>query len=138
MTARKKRKATRPQGRPTKLNDSLTLKVCEIISEGNYIETAAACAGISKQTLYNWLKKGARDKILKRNNVHTRFLDAIKTALAESEAGDVRLISAAAKAGFWQAAAWKLERRNPSRWGRADRPPESIGEEEEAIPDEFM
>ena len=27
---------------------------------GAYMETAAACAGIAKDTLYNWLKKGAR------------------------------------------------------------------------------
>ena len=38
--------------------------------------------------------------------------------MADASVGDLALITKAAQDGAWQAAAWKLERRNPSRWGR--------------------
>jgi hypothetical protein len=44
-------------------------------------------------------------------------LDAIKKASAEAEAKDLARIAAAADAGQWTAAAWRLERKYPQRWG---------------------
>jgi len=40
--------------RPTKLTPAVQKKIVDAIKAGNYMETAAAYAGISKQTLYNW------------------------------------------------------------------------------------
>ncbi|MGB4501182.1 MAG: hypothetical protein WBI21_07950 [Natronincolaceae bacterium] len=48
--------------RPTKLNPETQNKIITAIRAGNYIETAAAYAGISKNTLYDWLRKGEREK----------------------------------------------------------------------------
>jgi len=135
MATRKKKNLG---GRPTKLTQALQDEICEVIKQGNYIETAVACCGVSKPTFYAWAKKGARDQELKRNNIHTRFLNAVKKAMSEAEANDLTIITAVAGSGVWQAAAWKLERRNPTRWGRSERPPETLGEEEENLPDEFM
>lgn len=87
-----------------------------MIRGGNYIETAAAYAGISKQTLYNWLRRGARQK----SGQYREFALAVEQALAEAEMRDLALIEQAARDGKWQAAAWRLERRFPKRWGRQD------------------
>ena len=38
--------------------------------------------------------------------------------MAEAELLDLTVINKAAQAGEWQAAAWKLERRNPKVWTR--------------------
>jgi len=105
-------------GRPTKLTPELQRKITDAIRAGNYMETAAAYAGIHKDTLYAWLKRGARDKSPK--SPYRQFSDAVEKALAEAEVRDVALIAKAAEKE-WQAAAWRLERKFPDRWGRKDR-----------------
>ena len=117
-------------GRPTKLTPKLQEEICKAIRAGNYIETAAAFAGISKSTLYEWLKRGAREKerlaknprakIKKSEAPFVEFSDAVEKALAASEVRDVMLIGKAAETQ-WQAAAWRLERRFPERWGRREK-----------------
>ena len=49
------------------------------------------------------------------------FVEAVKKAEAEAEVESVALIRRSAQDGQWQAAAWFLERRKPSDWGRKDR-----------------
>lgn len=89
-------------------------KIVKLIRAGNYAEVAAACAGISKGTFYKWLARGAEGE-----QPFKQLVDAVETATAESEARDVMVIGQAA-ARQWQAAAWRLERKNPKRWGRKD------------------
>lgn len=86
------------------LDPALEQKVLDLIRAGNYIETAAAAAGINKKTIYSWLRnvKGFSDKMLE--------------AQGAAEARDVALIAKAA-IEHWQAAAWRLERKNPRKWG---------------------
>lgn len=113
--------------RPTKLTKKLQDKICNAIRAGNYIETASAYAGISKSTLYDWLKRGEREKvrvsknsrarIRKKERIYVEFSDAVEKALADSEVRDVAIIANAAKEN-WQAAAWRLERKFPNKWGR--------------------
>jgi transposase len=103
-------------GRPSKLSEALIKEICEYVRKGNYIETAAAAAGISKQTLYAWMKAGAREE----DPLAVEFLDAYKKADAEAEAANVQLIRTQARKN-WQAAAWFLERKHPDKWGRKDR-----------------
>ncbi len=91
-------------------------------------------AGVSKVTLYGWLKLGAREE----EGPHVEFLNAVEKAQAEAEMRDLDRVDAAAEAGAWQAAAWRLERRSPQRWGRpgslqaarSEFAPESDGEQE--------
>jgi len=103
----------RHMARPSKLTPELQAKIVNAIKAGNYMETAAAYAGISKDTLYVWLRDGARAKSGKKR----AFSDSIKGALAESEIDDVARIRAAGEKS-WQCIAWHLERRFNSRWGR--------------------
>lgn len=102
--------------RPTKLTPELRDRICAFLRAGNYVETAAAAAGISKETLYKWLRRGARSK----GGPCRDFADAVAVAQAQAEARDVALIARAAESQ-WQAAAWRLERRLPARWSRRER-----------------
>lgn len=102
-------------GRPPILNDTDKVQILlAALRDGNYRETACKLAGISKQTLYNALKRaeaGDEQAIL--------FVDALEKAeaLAESETvGNVR--SASKLPQFWAAGMTWLERKSPDRWGR--------------------
>lgn len=111
--------------RPTKLNAEIQKRITDTIRAGNYIETAAVFAGISKPALYDWLKRGARERARRAkgepaNRAEGKFLrfsNAVEEAQAEAEIRDVFSITNAAKDN-WQAAAWRLERKFPDRWGR--------------------
>lgn len=85
-----KPKAKNPGGRPvgtTKLTPELQDKIIAAIRAGNYLETAAASAGIQKETFYDWLRKGARHKKGdKSTEAFKSFSDAVMKAMAESEA----------------------------------------------------
>ena len=117
-------------GRPSKINEERAAKIIRAVRAGNYIETAAALAGINKSTLYAWMKRGAAemdrlesDPKAKPRKSELPFLDfsnAINIALAEAENRDIEAINAAIH-DDWRAAAWRLERKFPDRWGRKDR-----------------
>lgn len=112
-----------PSGRPRKVvgrHDKLTPEIQQTIVEclqaGNYLETSAAYANVTKKTLYDWMKRGNRQK---RGKFRT-FLNAIKKAIASAEVQSVATIAKASKTQ-WQAAAWRLERKDYKKWGRKDR-----------------
>jgi transposase-like protein len=105
-------------GRRTKLTPEVHNLIVEAIRVGNYVETSAQAAGISKQTLYRWLDQAEDDNA---DQIYRDFRDALESARAEAEKMDLEIITRAAHDGSWQAAAWKLERRTPQRWGRVNR-----------------
>ena len=98
--------------RPVKLTEDLQNKIVSILEKGNYVETACALAGISKQTFYNWRNRGNTQK----SGKYRGFLDAVEKAIATAEIADLKIIDQAAQKN-WRAAAWLLERRSPERWG---------------------
>jgi hypothetical protein len=109
-------KPRKKMGRPTTFDPDKAKNVITMILAGNYIETAAAAAGVAKSTLYDWLKYGAAQK----SGKYKDFSDAVYEAVAKAEAIDVTHVGTAARSGDWRAAAWRLERRNSKRWGRKE------------------
>jgi hypothetical protein len=99
----------------SKLTPELQEKILLHLRVGAYVETAAACAGIHKDTFYEWMKKGARGIA-----PYAAFADAVHKAIAESESRDLATVLKASTK-YWQAAAWRLERRFPEKYGRNDR-----------------
>lgn len=86
----------------------------EAVDAGNYIETAAELAGLSKVTVYDWLKKGDAGQ-----EPFKAFANALKRAQARAEAQAVRNVRLAGKdPRFWAAEMTFLERRHPDRWAR--------------------
>ena len=96
------------------LEPELATRIVTYIRAGSYVETAAAASGVTKSTLHRWLKRGSEGE-----EPFASFSDAVETALAEAELRDLARIDKAADES-WQAAAWKLERRNPRQWGRRE------------------
>lgn len=140
-------------GRPSKFTPETRERIISALRANAYIETAAAYAGIEKDTFYRWLKMGARAK----SGPYREFSDAIKQTMGEAEVRDLAVISKAAN-GYdvvktkrvigsdgkveteettsrefsWQAAAWRLERKYPQKWGRRDHL-EVAGDEERPL-----
>jgi hypothetical protein len=108
-----------------KLNDEIEDIIVGAIQGGNYIETASALAGISKTTLYAWLKRGARYEQAKDDGKEPdkdderfyEFYQKVNQAMAFSEANDVQNLDNMSK-NNWVISAWRLERRFPERWSR--------------------
>lgn len=98
-------------GRPSKLSPEVMAAFIDSLEKGNYLETAAAYAGIARQTIYDWMRKGARGE----GQEYVEFLDTMKKAQAQAEVAALDRIE---RAGEWQAAAWRLERKFPARWGQ--------------------
>lgn len=105
-------------------------RVVSYVRAGNYMETAAAASGIGKTALYEWLKRGRkeRDRVAKDPKLRVRksealfvtFSEKMEEATAQAETRDVLLIAQAAKED-WKAAAWRLERKYPGKYGRVAR-----------------
>ena len=116
-----------PAGRPTKLTPEVHATIIESVRAGNYLEPSAFRAGVSKSVVYDWIKRGAKEKerlaknpkarLRKKEQPFVEFLDALKRAEGDAEVRDVALIANAAQTQ-WQAAAWRLERKHFARWGR--------------------
>lgn len=125
MAKRGPKPQARPMGRPLKLNHELIARLTVALKTGAYVETAAAYVGIHKDTFYRWLRKGNDErnhiqnggKPRKTYGLYLDLYDAVEKAQATAETRDLAIISSAAET-HWQAAAWKLERRHPGRWGR--------------------
>ena len=118
--------------RPTRLNQEKMEKIAQLISAGNFAETAAQASGISKATYYNWLARGKaeKDRLEKEDKSNPKasekpyveFLDTIEKAKAEAEARMILVISkAASDPKSWTAAAWWLERVFPQKYGKITR-----------------
>ena len=95
-----------------KLDPAVTQRIVDLVRAGNYLEVAATTVGIHRTTLHRWLRLG-RDQPRGR---HRKFLVAVEKAQAESESRDVALIARASTTD-WKAAAWRLERKMPRRYG---------------------
>jgi len=89
-------------------------KIVLSIKAGNYAEVAARAAGISKDTFYKWLIRGGQGE-----EPFKGLADAVEMAAAAADERDVTLLANHASK-HWQAAAWRLERRNPKQWARKD------------------
>lgn len=103
-------------GRPSLISSESTVsQFLEAVGEGNYIETACKLAGLSKQSVYEWIKRGHAGEV-----AFAEFANAVEKAEARAEAHLVGLQRKAAEAGpqYWAAAATQLERRHPDRWSK--------------------
>jgi hypothetical protein len=106
---------TAPPGAPAPHAPKFTVaigdKICTIVRRGNFRDMAVAQVGISRQTMYNWIRWGGEGK-----EPYAAFL--LKLEQAESEAEDVLVVHVRQQAKLdWRAAAWLLERRGSKRWG---------------------
>lgn len=117
--------ARNPPGRPSPITPELTKELAGVLQTGSFIETAVTFVGISRDTFYEWMKRGVKERarILSgeepdpAEEKYLQFSDTIKKALASAE---VRLVGILAKGAEKNPflACWLLERKFTNRWGR--------------------
>lgn len=143
---RKNKIATKNQigqrvGRPAELDDIITrLKLFNAIKIGAHIETAIAFAGIHKDSFYAYCRKGHKQIKADAQGPERDFLNELEKAIAEAEIRDLQSLDKHSMGGMveikykdkdgvekkelhqiksdWRAAAWRLSRKYPDRWGR--------------------
>lgn len=99
--------------RKTKCTPEVQKAVTDALSMGAPVHLACDYAGITEESYYFWLRRAAKGE-----KPYLEFSEAIQKAQGRSVVGWLAKIEAAANAGNWQAAAWKLERRYPRDFGR--------------------
>ena len=111
-------------GRPSKLTPERAQAIALAVSEGHYLQHAAAAAGVARSTVHSWLARGqkARERLDRGGEPEPDdgpYLDLLDT-LEGAERCAVELgiapIRAAMERVDWRAAAWYLERRFPRHW----------------------
>jgi len=106
------------RGRRTKLTKEVQQKIVDAVRAGNYLEVAAAYAGVGENTLHEWVARGeGRDPHRSKTELYSDFAAAVKVARAEAEATAVAIVRMA-MTDNWQAAMTFLERSFPTRWSR--------------------
>jgi hypothetical protein len=128
------------------LTESLQAAIVRAVRVGVPLVSAAACAGVSKQCVLEWLQRGeGAHPTRPRTRAYADFADAVEKARAQDEVRRVARLEQAAKGGQvtyektttypdgrvtrevrlseaqWTADAWFLERSYPDRWGRKER-----------------
>ena len=94
--------------RRTKLNETAADRICQAISIGATYEIAALHGGITRATLYNWIKKGKNAK----SGLYKTFFDRFVKAEARAALRCLAQINTAAEEGNVQCSQWLLERRH--------------------------
>ena len=97
----------KPKGRKSKFTTPVKDRIIEALRAGTTYEITAQYAGISRSTLFEWIKKGEKEE----DTAYRTFYDNIKKAEAEGAVVHLGTI-AQASAKDWKAAAWILERRH--------------------------
>ena len=100
--------------------------IVDLVTQGNFLNVAVQAAGINYETFKRWMKKAS---VLNNNNIsrkeaaeimpYVTLMNDISQAAAQAEIDRVGVIDKASQnAKNWTGAAWWLERRFPSRWGK--------------------
>src|ERR1044071_2677252 len=117
-------------GRPTKFTPELRERFLVNLANSLYVETACAMTNIHKTVFYDWMQiaRSAVERMKKNPDDETarptakekaliEFMADIEQVMEEKQSRLISVIEAAAARGFWQSAAWLLERRWPERYG---------------------
>ena len=97
----------------TKLTPRVHQQIVSHILTGAYKEHAAAAAGISNATLYEWIRRGNLPKAVEP---FKSFAIAVRVAEGEDIVNATKAITEAGGKD-WKAVAWKLERKFPKQFG---------------------
>lgn len=103
-------------GRKCKLDDNLTLVICENIELGLSYGLTCQAAGISFDTFNEWMKAGSTGKDKK----FTDFYNTVRASEAACAKNCLTRIREAAERGNTANDMWLLERRYPIDYGRRE------------------
>jgi hypothetical protein len=119
------------RGTKSKFTKARKERIIQAIAAGCSYEMAADYAGITRQTLWAWLKKGEEGK----DKNYLTFFNDIKTAEVEGAMAHLGTIKEASKKD-WKASAWFMERRH--NWSKEGIKSTRPKEEPTEIPSDIM
>ncbi len=89
--------------------------IFRVLAGGNFRCLAAALAGVSEDSLDDWVKRGEQAE---PEEPYTTFAQSVRAIRAEVEEARVKRVQ---DSKDWRAAAWLLEKHNPARYGSQSR-----------------
>lgn len=92
--------------------------ICDEVRRGSSIDGAAAVAGVSRKSVYNWLREGRKDGA---DPILALFVEAFEQARGEEKAALERRLHELALEGDAKALTFKLERKFPDDYGNRQR-----------------
>lgn len=95
----------------TKYTREVHKLIIDAIELGNYRTTAAAAAGICRNTLADWERRGIEGEAM-----YALLACEMQQAEARSEMALLAAVRNAESGDPWQSKAWMMERRFASRW----------------------
>jgi len=107
------------QGGQTKYSAARHKIIVQAIRDGATRQGAAQKARVHHQAVANWLRQGEDEQ----SEYHQFYLDynEAEAAWEEEMLSTIDDVAKSGRPNTWQAAAWRLERRWPDRYGRFDR-----------------
>jgi transposase-like protein len=105
-------------GQRCKLASDIEARFFETIETGIGVEPAAASAGLSSSTIYNWIRRGEQEQTAGEASEFVEFLERLTRARASVHVRLAESLTRAAATGDWRAAAWMLERLSPEDFGK--------------------
>lgn len=77
--------AENDEGRPSKLSYERQEKIAQALEQGKSLNSAARMAGVTPNTVYNWLDRGESQKQNGKDNEYTEFFNRITRAKGQGE-----------------------------------------------------
>lgn len=112
-------------GRPTKLTAARAQEILDLIEAGNFLDTAAACVGVTPSSIRLWMRDGRKaieesertgEPIPAKLKARAQFSLDVASARAKAERNLLSTMDEHA-AEDWRAAAWRLKMLNRERYG---------------------
>lgn len=112
-----------------KYSEEIIKEIITLIESGATNKEAAILASVSEETFYKWKRSKLADGA-PNPEYHPEFPELLKKASIKRKVAMVNRILSAAKKS-WQAAAWYLERKYNSEYGRREKHEIEINPQEE-------
>lgn len=97
----------------TKLTPDTQRKIVDLVRAGKFVSTAAILAGVHRDTVYEWLRRGG----LEPESIYGHFADEYREAEAEFESTAIDSIVGDEKGH--KGLQWFMEKRFPERYGKS-------------------
>ena len=108
-----------PEGGKTKCTDAMIKSISDDVGSGMYVDRAVTANGITRNTYYHWLKRGAEDLEKHIESQFSKFVVELDIAHAACERDLLdEIYKASANKAQWQNFAWILERTRNQRFGQ--------------------
>jgi len=98
-----------------KLDEAATQKICDFIRAGNYLEVAAAAAGIHRTSLHRWIRLGREQK---RGRYRRHGIEIQRVVSDNGACYKDRFTTACAELGIWHL---RTKAYTPQTNGKAER-----------------